>query len=63
MPDEETTRKLRARRLREQIERLTAPGKEPKEDVPEEAPTADENPREFIHRKMREWGDKGDSSR
>jgi hypothetical protein len=62
VPDEETTRKLRAKRLREQIERLTTPGNEPKEDVPEEAP-GDANPREFIHRKMREWGDKGESSR
>jgi hypothetical protein len=61
VPDEETTRKIRANRLREQIERLTAPRDEPKEDAPEEGP-ADASPREFIHRKMREWGDKGKSS-
>jgi hypothetical protein len=62
VPDDETTRKLRAKRLREQIERLTTPGNKREEDVPEEAP-ADANPREFIHRKMREWDDKEDSSR
>ena len=61
MSDEETTRKIRANRLREQIERLTTPGDEPKEDVPEEGP-ANESPREFIHRKMRGWGNKGESS-
>ena len=62
MPDEETTRKIRANRLREQIERLKAPRNKPKEnDRGEEA--ANENPREFIHRKMRELGNKGESSR
>jgi hypothetical protein len=62
MPDEETTRKIRADRLREQIERLKAPGNEPKENVREEG-AANESPREFIHRKMRELGNKGESSR
>ena len=62
MPDEETTRKIRANRLREQIERLKAPGSEPKENVSEEGAT-NESPREFIHRKMRELGNKGESSR
>jgi len=62
VPDEETTRKVRANRLREQIERLTTPGNESKENVPEESP-ADASPREFIHKKMREWGNKGESSR
>ena len=62
MPDEETTRKIRANRLREQIERLKAPGNKPKENVREDGP-ANESPREFIHRKMRELGNKGGSSR
>jgi hypothetical protein len=62
MPDEETTRKIRANRLREQIERLKAPGNKPKENVREEG-AANESPREFIHRKMRELGNKGESSR
>ena len=62
MPGEETTRKIRANRLREQIERLTAPGNKPKENVREEG-LANESPREFIHRKMRELGNKGESSR
>jgi hypothetical protein len=62
MPDEETTRKIRANRLREQIERLTAPGEEPKENVQGEG-AANESPREFIHRKMRGSGNKGESSR
>jgi hypothetical protein len=62
MPDEETTRKIRADRLREQIERLKAPGNEPKENVREEG-AANESPREFTHRKMRELGNKGESSR
>ena len=62
MPDEETTRKIRANRLREQIERLKAPGNKPKEnDRGGGAPN--ENPREFIHKKMRELGNKGESSR
>lgn len=58
MPDEETDRKVRANRLRKQIERLAASRDEPKEDVREERPP-NESPREFIHRKMREWGNKG----
>jgi hypothetical protein len=62
MPDEETTRKIRANRLREQIERLKAPGNKPKENVREEG-AANESPRVFIHRKMRELGNKGESSR
>jgi hypothetical protein len=62
MPDEETTRKIRANRLREQIERLKAPGNKPKENFRGEG-AANESPREFIHRKMRELGNKGESSR
>jgi ERCC4-type nuclease len=62
MPDEDTARKIRANRLREQIERLTAPGNKPKENVRGEG-AANESPREFIHRKMRELGSKGESSR
>jgi hypothetical protein len=62
MPDEDTARKIRANRLREQIEQLTAPGNKPKENVRGEGAT-NESPREFIHRKMRELGNKGESSR
>jgi hypothetical protein len=62
MPDEETPRKIRANRLREQIERLKAPGNKPKENVRGEG-SANESPREFIHRRMRELGNKGESSR
>ena len=62
MPDEETTRKIRANRLREQIERLTTSENKSKENVREEG-SANESPREFIHRKMREWDNKGGSSR
>jgi hypothetical protein len=62
MPDEETTRKIRANRLREQIERLKAPGNKPKENVRGEG-AANESPREFIHRRMRELRTKGESSR
>ena len=62
MPDEETTRKNRANRLREQIERLKAPRNKPKENGRGEG-AANESPREFIHRKMRELGNKGESSR
>jgi hypothetical protein len=62
MPDEETTRKIRANRLREQIEQLKAPGNKPKDNVRGEG-AATESPREFIHRKMRELGNKGESSR
>jgi hypothetical protein len=60
--DEDTTRKIRADRLREQIERLTAPGNKPEEKVGEEG-SENESPREFIHRRMRELGNKGESSR
>ena len=62
MPDEDTTRKVRANRLREQIERLTAPGNKSEENAGEEE-SQNENPREFIHRRMREWENKGESSR
>jgi len=62
MPDEDTTGKIRANRLREQIERLTAPRNKPKENGGEEG-SANESPREFIHRRMREWEGKGESSR
>jgi hypothetical protein len=62
VPDEDETRKVRATRLREQIERLTAPENKPEKNVGEEE-SENENPREFIHRRMREWGNKGDSSR
>ena len=55
MPDEETTRKIRANRLREQIERLKAPGNNPMENVRVEG-AANESDREFIHRKMRVLG-------
>jgi hypothetical protein len=56
MPDEDEARKLRAKRLKEQVNRLVTQGKKP-----EEGPI-NENPREFIHRKMREWGkDRGTS--
>jgi len=61
MPDEEAARKIRAKHLKEQIDRLVTPGKEPEKDVHEEGPT-NESPREFIHRKMRERGkDRGTS--
>jgi hypothetical protein len=62
MPDEEAARKLRAKRLKEQIDRLVTPGNKPEDDAREEGP-ARENPREFIHRKMREWGKERGSSR
>ena len=62
MPDEETARRIRANRLREQVEQLVAPSNETEKEVREEEPTK-ESPREFIHRKMREWGNKGESSR
>ena len=62
MPDEDKSRKVRANRLREQIERLTAPGNKPENNVGEEE-SENENPREFIHRRMREWENKGESSR
>jgi hypothetical protein len=62
MRDDETTRKIRANRLREQIERLMAPGNKPKENVRGEG-AANESPREFIHRRMRELRNKGESSR
>ena len=62
MPDEDESRKVRASRLREQIERLTVPENKPEKDVGEEE-SENENPREFIHRRMREWENKGDSSR
>ena len=54
MPDEDKIRKVRANRLREQIERLTAPENKPDKNVGEEE-SENENPREFIHRRMREW--------
>ncbi|HET7269542.1 MAG TPA: hypothetical protein VFI90_00515 [Rubrobacter sp.] len=61
MPDDEVARKIRAKRLKEQIDRLTTPGKKPEEESREEGP-ANESPRDFIHRKMREWGkDRGTS--
>ncbi len=62
MPDEELARKTRANRLREQIERLKNSSAETEKDLHEEEPEK-ENPREFIHRKMREWDNKGGSSR
>jgi hypothetical protein len=62
MPDEEAARKIRAKRLKEQIDRLLTPGKKPEDDVREEGQT-NESPREFIHRKMRESGKDGGTSR
>jgi hypothetical protein len=62
VPDEDTSRKIRAKRLREQIERLTEPGSKPEENVGEED-SESESPREFIHRRMRDLGNKGESSR
>jgi hypothetical protein len=62
MPDEEPARKIRAKRLREQIDRLVDPSAEIEKDLHEEEPQK-ENPREFIHRKMRERDNKGGSSR
>jgi len=62
MPDEESARKDRAKRLREQIERLVDPSAETKKESREEEPEK-ENPREFIHRKMREWDNRRGSSR
>jgi hypothetical protein len=51
--DDEEARKERARRLHEQIEHL-APGDTEPEPEPE-ADASAESPRDFIHRKMREW--------
>jgi hypothetical protein len=62
MPNEESARKARAKGLRAQIERLVDPSAETEKDPREEEPEK-ENPREFIHRKMREWDNKGGSSR
>ena len=62
MPDEDKARKVRANRLREQIERLTAPGNKSEKNVGEEE-SENETPREFIHRRMREWENKGESPR
>jgi hypothetical protein len=62
MPDEETARRIRAKRVREQIDRLVVPRNETEKDVREEE-SVKESPREFIHRKMREWGSKEESSR
>ena len=62
MPNEESARKARAKGLRAQIERLVDPNAETEKDPREEEPEK-ENPREFIHRKMREWDNKGGSSR
>ena len=42
----------RAARLREQIDKLTKPAKPPVNAEPE--PKKDENPRDFIHRRMQE---------
>jgi hypothetical protein len=52
--DDVQARKARAARLRKEIERVIEQGEQATSaPAPAEAP-ADENPREFIHRKMRE---------
>jgi hypothetical protein len=52
-PDDEAARKARAQRLRETVREIES-GKEPtKPSEPGQSPVAT-NPREFIHKRMRE---------
>ncbi len=66
--DDETRRKARAQRLREQIKQLVSPKDkaEPESKSEEKASETEvpksESPRDFIHRKMRKSEDEGKTS-
>jgi len=66
--DDETLRKTRAQRLREQIKQLlspkdkTEPESKPEEKASETEVPKSESPRDFIHRKMRKSEDEAKTS-